>query len=155
FMAAVDRYQVTTTGMLVDNLVEILERPEVGNYDLGSIRRVGGSSFFKKLNIEYRRRWQGLTRGQVLGSALGMTETHTADTFTIGMQDDDFDLTSKPIFVGMPMPGTEFKILDFETRELKPLGEEGEITVRSPSLLKSYWNKPEATAEALRDGWFH
>src|SRR5215475_6980244 len=41
FMAAVDRYQVTTTGMLVDNLVEILERPEVGNYDLGSIRRLG------------------------------------------------------------------------------------------------------------------
>jgi len=155
FMAAVDRYQVTTTGMLVDNLVEILERPEVGNYDLGSIRRLGVSSFVKKLNIEYRRRWQALTGGNVVESAWGMTETHTADTFTIGMQDDDFDLRSKPIFVGMPMPGTEFKILDFETRELKPLGEEGEITVRSPSLLKSYWNKPEATAEALRDGWFH
>ena len=155
FMAAVDRYQVTTTGMLVDNLVEILERPEVGNYDLGSIRRLWVSSFVKKLNVEYRRRWQSLTGSNVVESAWGMTETHTADTFTIGMQEDDFDLKSKPIFVGMPMPGTEFKILDFETRELKPLGEEGEITVRSPSLLKSYWNKPEATAEALRDGWFH
>ncbi|MCG3163650.1 MAG: Long-chain-fatty-acid--CoA ligase [Acidobacteria bacterium] len=84
-----------------------------------------------------------------------MTETHTVDTFTIGMQDDDFDLKSKPIFVGLPMPGTEFKILDFETRQLKPLGEEGEIVVRSPSLLKSYWNKPEATAEAFGAGWFH
>jgi len=155
FMAAVDRYQVTTTGMLVDNLVEILERPEVGNYDLGSIRRLWVSSFVKKLNVEYRRRWQSLTGSNVVESAWGMTETHTADTFTIGMQEDDFDLKSKPIFVGMPMPGTEFKILDFETRELKPLGEDGEITVRSPSLLKSYWNKPEATAEALRDGWFH
>jgi len=155
FMAAVDRYQVTTTGMLVDNLVEILERPEVGNYDLGSIRRLWVSSFVKKLNVEYRRRWQSLTGSNVVESAWGMTETHTADTFTIGMQEDDFDLKSKPIFVGMPMPGTEFKILDFETRKLKPLGEEGEITVRSPSLLKSYWNKPEATAEALRDGWFH
>lgn len=40
-------------------------------------------------------------------------------------------------------------------RQLKPLGEEGEIVVRSPSLLKSYRNKPEAMAEALRDGWFH
>lgn len=155
FMAAVDRYKVTTTGMLVDNLVEVLDHPEAGKYDLRSIRRLGVSSFVKKLNIEYRRRWQSLAGGDVVESAWGMTETHTVDTFTIGMQDDDFDLKSKPIFVGLPMPGTEFKILDFETRQLKPLGEEGEIVVRSPSLLKSYWNKPEATAEAFGAGWFH
>jgi acyl-CoA synthetase (AMP-forming)/AMP-acid ligase II len=155
FMAAVDRYKVTTTGMLVDNLVEILESPEAGNYDLRSILRLGVSSFVKKLNVEYRRRWHALTGSNVVESAWGMTETHTVDTFTIGMQEDDFDLKSKPIFVGLPMPGTEFKILDFETRQLKPLGEEGEIVVRSPSLLKTYWNKPEATAEALRDGWLH
>jgi long-chain acyl-CoA synthetase len=84
---------------------------------------------------------------------MGMTETHTSNTFTTGFQDDDFDLNSQPIFVGLPVPGAEFKITDFETGALVPIGGEGEIRVRTPSLLKSYWNKPEATAEALVDGW--
>ncbi len=47
-----------------------------------------------------------------------MTETHTSDTFTTGFQDDDFDLKTRPIFVGLPVPGTEFKICDFETGAL-------------------------------------
>lgn len=70
-MAAVDRYKVTTTGMLVDNLVEVLDHPEAGKYDLRSIRRLGVSSFVKKLNIEYRRRWQSLAGGDVVESAWG------------------------------------------------------------------------------------
>jgi acyl-CoA synthetase (AMP-forming)/AMP-acid ligase II len=154
-MTAVERYRVTGGGMIVDNLVEILEHPDAAKYDLRSLRGLGVSSFVKKLTLDYRRRWQALAGSNVAESAWGMTETHTADTFTGGMQDDDMDLHARPIFVGLPMPGTEFKILDFETGALKPLGEEGELVVRSPSLLKAYWNKPEETARALRDGWFH
>ena len=82
----------------------------------------------------------------------GMTETHTCDTFTTGMQ-NDMDLRSQPVFVGLPMPGTQFKIVDFSKGTLKPLGQDGEIVVRSPSLLKSYWNKCAETATALHDGW--
>ncbi len=82
----------------------------------------------------------------MIEAAWGMTETHTCDTFTTGQQDGDFDLKSQPIFVGLPVPGTEFKIAAFDTGALLPLGTEGEIVVRSPSQLKSYWNKPEATA---------
>ena len=110
-------------------------------------------SFVKKLNADYRRRWKELTGTILAESAWGMTETHTSNTFTTGFQDDDFDLNSQPIFVGLPVPGAEFKITDFETGALMPIGGEGEIRVRTPSLLKSYWNKPEATAEALVDGW--
>jgi len=155
WMAAVDRYKVTSAGMLVDNAVAIMEHPEVGKYDLRSLKRTGVSSFVKKLNLEYRRRWRELTGTTMVESAWGMTETHTHDTFTLGMQEDDFDLKSQPIFVGLPVPGTEFKICSFETGEILPLGQEGEIVVRSPSQLKGYWNKPEATAASIRDGWFH
>jgi long-chain acyl-CoA synthetase len=112
-------------------------------------------SFVKKLNIDYRRRWQKLVGTVLAESAWGMTETHTSDTFTTGMQDDDFDLKSRPTFVGLPVSGTEFKICDFETGAIVPLGAEGEICCRTPSLLKGYWNKPDATAETLRDGWLH
>jgi acyl-CoA synthetase (AMP-forming)/AMP-acid ligase II len=155
FMAATQRYKVTVASLLVDNAVEIMEHPEVARYDLTSLEQVRCSSFVKKLNIPYRARWRALTGATMIEAAWGMTETHTCDTFTTGMQDDDCDLKSQPIFVGLPVPETEFKICDFETRALKPLNAEGELCVRSPSLLKSYWNKPEATAECLRDGWLH
>jgi long-chain acyl-CoA synthetase len=155
WMAAVERYKVTAAGMLVDNAVAIMEHPEVAEYDLRSLKRTGVSSFVKKLNTDYRRRWEALTGVTLAESAWGMTETHTHDTFTTGMQQDDWDLKQQPIFVGLPVPGTEFKICSFETGDILPLGEEGEIVVRSPSQLKGYWNKPEATAASIRDGWFH
>jgi fatty-acyl-CoA synthase len=154
-LTAIDRYKVNMTVLLVDGAVELMEHPRFREFDLSSLRQVRVVSFVKKLNIEYRRRWQALTGGILAESAWGMTETHTSDTFTAGMQDDDFDLKSQPVFVGLPVPGTDFKICDFETGALKKLGEEGEICVRTPSLLKGYWNKPEASAEALRDGWLH
>jgi acyl-CoA synthetase (AMP-forming)/AMP-acid ligase II len=71
------------------------------------------------------------------------------------MAAENFDLRQQPAFVGLPVPGTDFKICDFETGHLLPLGEPGEICVRTPSLLKAYWNKPDVSATALRDGWLH
>ena len=155
WMAAVDRYRVTTAGLLVDNAVAIMDHPASGRFDLRSLRGTRVSSFVKKLNEAYRRRWQELTGAVMIEAAWGMTETHTCDTFTTGQQSGNFDLKSQPIFVGIPVPGTEFKITSFETGELLPLGTEGEIVVRSPSQLKAYWNKPEATAASIRDGWFY
>jgi long-chain acyl-CoA synthetase len=155
WMGAVQSRRATRAGLLVDNAVEVMEHPMVGEFDLTSIRSTRVSSFVKKLNTDYRRRWKDLTGSVMAEAAWGMTETHTCDTFTGGFQDDDYDLGLQPIFVGLPVPGTDFKICDFETGALKPLGEEGEICVRSPSNLKEYWNKPEATAQALRGGWLH
>ena len=152
-LAAIDRYKVTIMAMPVDGAVELMDHPRFKQYSLASLKQVRVVSFVKKLNPDYRGRWKQLTGTTLAESAWGMTETHTSNTFTTGFQDNDFDLTSQPIFVGLPVPGAEFKITDFETGEIVPIGSEGEIRVRTPSLLKSYWNKPEATAEALVDGW--
>ncbi|WP_334189240.1 AMP-binding protein [Noviherbaspirillum sp.] len=153
-MAAVEKYRVTRLGLLVDNAIEILEHPDAGKYDMRSLRATRASSFVKKINPSVRRQWQALTGTIIAEAAWGMSETHTCDTFTRGFQDADQDLKGQPVFVGLPVPGTQIKICDFDTGALKPIGEEGEIVVRTPSLLKSYWNKPEATAESMRDGWF-
>ncbi|WP_194714918.1 AMP-binding protein [Noviherbaspirillum soli] len=152
-MAAIERYQVTRAGMLVDNAVEILDHPDAGKYSMRSLKATRVSSFVKKINPAYRRRWFELTGTVMAEAAWGMSETHTCDTFTTGFQEGDADLAGQPVFVGLPVPGTLIKICDFETGALKPHGEEGEILVKTPSLLKSYWNKPEATSESLRDGW--
>ncbi len=154
-LAAIDRYKITSMVGVVDNYVEIMEYPDLHKYDLTSINTSTASSFVKKVTIEYRQRWKELTGSVLRESSYGMTETHTVDTFTNGMQTNDMDLKSKPVFCGLPMPGTRFKIVDFETRELVPLGKEGEIVINTPSLMKSYWNKPEETKKAMKDGWFY
>lgn len=154
-LTAIDRYKVTSTVMTVDGALELMDHPRFGTFDLRSLDTVRVVSFVKKLNIDYRDRWRRVTGSILAEAAWGMTETHTSNTFTTGLQDDDFDLKARPTFVGLPVRGTAFKICDFETGALLPLGAEGEICCRSPSLLKGYWNKPQATAETLRDGWLH
>lgn len=155
WMRAVQHYRVSHCGMLVDSVAEVLDHPRVREFDYASLRQVGAISFIKKLTRDYRQRWRELTGCTLYEFSYGMTETHTCDTFTLGMQSDDADLRTQPTFVGLPVPGTEFKICDFATGALLPPGREGELCVRSPSLFKGYWQREQASAEALRNGWLH
>jgi len=154
-LQAIERYKVTVFGMIVDGAVELMDRSDFKDHDLSSLRRVRVVSFVKKLDPEIRARWKALTGTILAEAAWGMTETHTSNTFTTDMQDDDFDLNQQPVFVGLPLPQNEFVIRDFETGQIVAPGGEGEITMRSPGMLKSYWGKPEATAEAIRDGFLY
>ena len=56
--------------------------------------------------------------------------------------------------VGVPQWGQENRVVDEKGNDVT-LGEVGEILVRGPAVMKEYWNNPEATKEAIRDGWFH
>lgn len=155
WMAAVAEHRASITTLLVDNAVEVMRHKEAGNYDLTSLGTTSVCSFVKKLGAAFRTEWRELTGSTMVEAAYGMTESHTCDTFTVGMQNDDYDLAQQPVFVGLPVVGTDIIICDFETGALKPLGETGEICIRSPAVLKSYWNKPDETAHAIRDGWLH
>ncbi len=154
FLKAVPHYGVTLTTLLVDQVDDLLHHTGAAQTDFSSLRQVNAISFMRKLNPEYRRRWAELTGSLVAEAAYGMTETNTCDTFTRGFQDDDFDLKTQPTFVGLPVPGTEFKICDFETGQLQPLGEEGEICIRSPAVFKGYWHDRHAPVERP-GGWLH
>jgi len=154
-MTAVDKYGVTLMHGLVDSFVEVMEHPERDRFDLTSLRMTGVSSFVKKLTVDYRRRWEELSGSVMREGGYGMTETHTLDTYTTGMQKDDFDIQGRPVFVGLPMPGTRVKIVDFGSGQILPLGQEGEIVIHSPSMMRAYWNKPEETRRQLVDGWLH
>lgn len=154
-MAVIDRHDITHTSLLVDGLVEIMQHDQLDRFDLTRMQSVQGISFVKKLNPDLRKSWKALTGTSLREVGWGMTETHTCDTMNKGFDKDDFDLRSQPIFAGIPVPGSEFKIVDFETGALKPLNEEGEICIRSPSMLKEYWQSPKETAMAIRDGWLH
>jgi fatty-acyl-CoA synthase len=154
-LAAINRYRVTQLSLPVDSAIELIERDDLAEYDFSSLRTIRAISLTRKLTTELRARWKALTGLAPYEAAYGMTETHTGDSFTVSMQDDDFDLKARPIFVGLPVPGTRFKIVDFETGERLPLGTEGEICVLSPSATKGYWKNGEATAGLIRNGWIH
>ncbi len=156
-LAAVSKYRITTMLGTVDNFAELMEHPDLGRYDLSSLRKPRTMSFVRKLTPQLRSQWREIAGpDSVLHEAsYGMTETHTADSIVAGFQDSDHDLLTTPVFCGLPVPGTEFMVVDEIAGEPLPLGETGEIVVRSPSLLARYYDRPEATARALRDGWLH
>ncbi|GAA3446488.1 long-chain-fatty-acid--CoA ligase [Planomonospora venezuelensis] len=60
----------------------------------------------------------------------------------------------RPGSIGWPVKDVEMKVVGEDGREL-PHGQVGEIIVRGPNVMKGYWNDPAATAEVIRDGWFH
>ncbi len=60
-----------------------------------------------------------------------------------------------PGSIGMPVDLVEMKIVDPETGEKCPPGTPGEIAIRGPNVMLGYWNRPEETADAIRDGWFY
>jgi len=153
-LRCVANYQVTSMVMTVDSAQELMDHPLFTQLNIRSLRYPRVVSFMKKLSLEDRKRWRDLQGTCLVESAWGLTETHTSDTFTRGLQTDDFDLKSTPVFIGLPVAGTAIMARDFDTCVALPLGEAGELCIRSPSIFKAYWGQPEATALAFHQGWF-
>lgn len=153
----VERHRVTSTAATVENFLAILDLPGIEQRDLGSLTSPLTMSLIQKLTPAIRRRWSEVVGpGSVLREgAYGMTETHTVDVVPFGFAEDDHDLRTQPVFCGVPVPGTDVLVVDPETAEPLPVGERGEIIMRSPSIMTGYWRNPEATAAQLRDGWLH
>lgn len=154
-LQAIEKYRVTAMSGVVESFLELLESSEDSARQLSSLRHLRAMSFSRRLSIDIRRQWEDATGGNSVlrESSFGMTESHTSNTFTTGLEVDDFDLLSEPVFVGLPMPGTDVIITNPATGEPKPFGEVGEIVLRSPSNFKGYWQKTGENAAVLRDGW--
>jgi len=103
----------------------------------------GGAAMPVELLAEFEK-----TFGVTILEGYGLSETSPTATF------NQADLPRKVGSVGLPIFGCEVKVVDLEGKEL-PANEMGEIVIRGHNVMKGYIGRPEATAEAIPDGWFH
>lgn len=125
-----------------------LNHPNLEKYDLSSLRT--GIVAAAPVPSEVIRKIREKMHCEVLTS-YGMTEASPCLT-CCSFEDDD---VTRAETVGKAMPGVELKIINPETGEEVPTGEVGEITARTPGIMKGYYNMPEKTMEVLSpDGWY-
>ena len=124
----------------------VCEHPDRHDYDTSSVTSVafGGSPSAEELQRKIDDTFPNVT---TKSNAYGLTESSSVATVNSG---DGAD--RKPTSVGPPVPTVEIQVIDATGTALAP-GEVGEICIKGPIIMKGYWNKPEATAETLVDGW--
>ncbi len=122
----------------------ILKHPGIQDLKFPKLRYCvsGGAA----LPVEVLKQWEALT-GVPIYEGFGMTET----TVSVCINRPE---RRKPGSIGIPFEGVDMRIFDDNDQEL-PVGEIGELVIRAPNIMKGYLNRPEDTAEAMRNGWFH
>ncbi len=152
-MRLVQDERICETFLAPTMIRRFIDHPRFREFDLSSIRNMfyGASAIGEALLNDALRALPGVKFCQ----GYGMTELSP----TIAMLAPEDHLpgpkqASRLSSAGRPIRTGEVRVVDPEGKEL-PRGEIGEICARGPMVMKGYWNKPEATAEAVRDGWMH
>jgi fatty-acyl-CoA synthase len=135
----VERYRVTGWTAVPTMVVDLLSSPDVGRYDLSSIRLMGGGgaampeAIAQKLKDTY-----GLTYVEGYGLSETIAATHVNPPHK-----------AKKQCLGIPIFGTDSRVVDAETLVELPAGQVGEIVTHGPQVFAGYWNKPDANAECF------
>ena len=128
---------------------EIMQSPKFSSTDISSLRAVqsGGAP---RPPEHLTMILQKFPEVAIPGLGYGLTETNAIGAIISG----GF-YQAKPHSTGRPSPPvTSMRIIDENNNEL-PNGKRGEICIKGPTIMKGYWNQPEATAQVIKDGWFH
>jgi len=145
-MQLIEREKITIWGAIPTLLHRVVHHPKVRDYDLSSLRAVsfGGAPTPPETIARAR---EVLAIEPSFSNAYGLTETSGVATLNGGK-----DLLGRKTSIGRPFPVLEMKLVGADGRERGP-GELGELWIYGPTVTPGYWNRPEATAETVRDGW--
>jgi len=140
----IERDKVTIFQGVPAMYIGMLRHPDVATTDTSSVRGAitGGAA----MPLEVLREFEEVF-GTDLLEGYGLSETSPIVSFNLPGDD------RRPGSIGKPVYGMEVRVLDDEGHDV-PIGGIGEIAVRGLGVMKGYWNNPEATAEAIPDGWF-
>lgn len=125
--------------------IAIINHPEVSKYDLKSVKAcISGAA---PLPMDVQIKFGEITGGRLV-EGYGLTEaapvTHCNPIY--GQR--------KAGSIGIPFPDVDAKIMDYEKLVEKPVGEEGELWLKGPQVMKGYWKRPDETAKTItEDGW--
>jgi long-chain acyl-CoA synthetase len=143
----IERERVTLAGGVPTIAWQLIEHPARANYDLSSLEGVsyGGAPSAPELVRKLKETFPNAVSGQ----GWGMTETCATVT---GNGAEDY--VNRPDSCGVAVPVSKLEIRDpADGRTVLPPGTVGELWACGPQMMKGYWNKPEATAQTLVDGW--
>jgi long-chain acyl-CoA synthetase len=144
-MQLIERERVNNAGGVPTIAWQLLEHPALGKYDLSSLESIsyGGAPAAAELVARLKEKFPK----SVPGTGWGMTEVSGGFT---GHQAEDYE--ARPASCGPAFPVGDIKIVDETGKEL-PCGGVGELWVKGPSIVKGYWQNPDATAAIFVDGW--
>jgi len=144
-LAVIARDRVTTFAGVPTMYTALLHHPERDRFDVSTLALCvsGGSA----MPVEVLRGFDEAFGAKIL-EGYGLSETTGMASFNLR------DRERKPGSIGVPVGGTEMKVVDDAGAEVEQ-GQPGEIVMRGPFVMKGYWGNDAATAEAIRDGWFH
>ncbi|HET8712130.1 MAG TPA: long-chain fatty acid--CoA ligase [Gemmatimonadales bacterium] len=143
----IERRRVTIAPLVPALFNAINNFPGVQRHDLSSVKVcVSGSA---PLSVDVQQRFEALTGGKIC-EGFGLTETSPITHI------NPLQGLRKIGTIGLPVSDTDCRIVDIEsgTRDL-PTGTEGELLIRGPQVMLGYWNKPDETANVLKDGWLY
>jgi len=147
-MQLIQNEHITLWGAIPTMLHRVVHHEKVKQYDLSSLKSISfGGAPTPPETIEKAR--EVLPIEPSMANAYGLTETHGVATTNAGS-----DLLRRRTAVGRPLPVLELKIADDRGNEVATK-ELGELLFYGPTITPGYWNKPEATADTVRDGWLH
>lgn len=149
----IERWKVTMTVASITVYIAWMTNPEIQDRDLSSfVKAYSGGAPVSSPLVD---RFAELT-GCYLHNVYGMTETNSPSHIVPLGKKAPVDPDSGALSVGVPVPNSVSRIVDPEdgSRELSP-GEVGEIVNRGPMVIPGYWQRPEETKNAIRDGWLY
>jgi acyl-CoA synthetase (AMP-forming)/AMP-acid ligase II len=141
--------QERCTGWSITETVlhRMVNHPEIGRFDISSLRQIGGGGSPVSPSLQRRTRETFPNAGASMGLGYGLTECTALATVCSGQE-----LIDHPLSCGRPLPTVQLEIRDLETGEPLPPGAEGEVCIRSPGVMLGYWRNSEATAAAISPG---
>ena len=144
----IEAERITTFNGVPTMAWELVQSPNYDKYDLSSLQTAGGGG--APMAPEHAARIESRIGAGAAGTGWGMTETQGLATMIGGVA-----YSERPRSCGRPaLPLAQVKVVDEHGGEV-PRGETGELWIHGVMNFKAYWNKPEATAAALTDGWVH
>ncbi len=147
-LETIGKFKPTFAPLVPTMYIGMLNHPDIDRTPLTSIK--GCFSGSAPLPVEVIRDFEQRT-GAVIVEGYGLTETSPVTHI------NPFAGAKRKVgSIGLPIPDTHCRIVDLnDGRTDLPAGEIGELLVKGPQVMAGYWNKPEATAETLVDGWLH